>query len=117
MLTRQRARTGVAFTALPPLPLSCVFDVFSRLSLVERLLLTAVSRAWRAALSDPLLWACVDLRPPLRDPLPARVPLETLLRAVVVRASDHLADLRLTVRSLDFCRFHSPKNKGELRDG
>ena len=79
MLTRgaRKARVAVrpeaAHEALPPLPLPCVLDVLSRLAPGERLLSSAVSRAWRAAVSQPSLWASVDLSPPrLHIPPPTR---------------------------------------------
>ena len=43
------------------LPLCCTLDVFARLSSWERLRVRAVSRAWRATLSNGFLWRDVDL--------------------------------------------------------
>ena len=43
------------------LPLSCFLDVLSRLSPRERLLLSPVSRPWRAAVCSPCLYEHVDL--------------------------------------------------------
>ena len=54
-------RPEAAQSALPPLPLACFLDVLSRLPPGERLLSSAVSRAWRAAAREPSLWASVDL--------------------------------------------------------
>ena len=66
MLTcKRKARVAVrpeaAHAALPPLPLTCVLDVLSRLAPGERLLSSAVSRACRAAVCEPSLWVSVDL--------------------------------------------------------
>ena len=43
------------------LPLCCALKIFARLTCWERLRSRAVSRAWRATLSDGLLWRDVDL--------------------------------------------------------
>ena len=95
MLTRgaRKARVAVrpeaAHEALPPLPLPCVLDVLSRLAPGERLLASAVSRAWRAAVCQSLLWARVDLTQGVTD---------ALLRAVVDKAAGQLKSLRLNLR-------------------
>ena len=54
-------RPEAAHVALQPLPLVCFLYVLSRLAPGERLLSAAVSRAWRAAVCEPSLWASVDL--------------------------------------------------------
>ena len=74
MLTRGRkarvaVRPDAAHAALPPLPLLCVLDVLSRLSPGERLLSSAVSRGWRAAVCQPSLWESVDLEQGWSDAL------------------------------------------------
>ena len=47
--------------AFPSLPLCCTLDIFERLTCWERLRARAVSRAWRATLSNGLLWRDVNL--------------------------------------------------------
>ena len=97
MLTRGRkARVAVrpeaAHAALPPLPLPCVLDVLSRLAPGERLLSSAVSRAWRAAVSQPSLWASVDLF--TASPHTAS---DALLAAIVSKVAGQLKSLRWCV--------------------
>ena len=45
----------------PLVPNPAVLDIFGRLTLWEKLLLGAVSRAWRHTLRDSGLWSTVDL--------------------------------------------------------
>ena len=82
-------RPEAAHAALPPLPLPCVLDVLSRLAPGERLLSSAVSRAWRAAVCQPLVWASVDLTHGASD---------ALLAAVVSKADGQIKSLRLGLR-------------------
>ena len=94
MLTRGRkARVAVrpeaAHSALPPLHLPCVLDILSRLAPGERLLASAVSRAWRAAVAQPSLWTSVDFtQEAIRSP-------DALLTAVVSKAAGRIKDLRV----------------------
>ena len=97
MLTRGRkARVAVrpeaAHAALPPLPLPCVLDILSRLAPGERLLASAVSRGWRAAVSQPSLWASVDLT---REAAFPHTATYALLAAVVSKAAGQIVSLRL----------------------
>ena len=91
MLTRAApaVRPEAAHGALPPLPLPCVLDVLSRLDPGERLLASAVSRAWRAAVGQPLVYASVDLTLRASD---------ALLRAVVRKAAGKIISLKLCLR-------------------
>ena len=91
MLTRGReARVAVrpeaAHGALVPLHLPLFLEVLSRLAPGERLLASAVSRGWRAAVCEPCLWASVDLTQGASD---------ALLRFVVRKAARQITSLRL----------------------
>ena len=102
MLTRGRkARVAVrpeaVHAALPPLPLPCVLDVLSRLAPGERLLSSAVSRAWRAAVCELTLCASVDLTPEAAFPHTAS---DALLAAVVTKTAGRLISLRLCFREV-----------------
>ena len=99
MLTRGRkARVAVrpeaAHSELPPLPLPCVLDVLSRLAPGERLLSSAVSRGWRAAVSQTSLWAVIDLT---REAASPHTASDALLAAVVSKATGQTKSLRLCV--------------------
>ena len=96
MLTRGRKARGAgrpeaAHEALAPLPLPCVLDILSRLAPGERLLSSALSRAWRAAVHQPSLWASVDLT---RAASPHNVS-NALLAAVVTKAAGRITSLQL----------------------
>ena len=74
------------------LPHLLALDIFARLPADARLLLALVSPSWRALVTEPSLWACVDL----------------LEGSGVTRASDALllacsAKARGGMRSLDVC--------------
>ena len=69
--------TGADF--LEVLPLGCTLNIFYRLTCGERLLATAVSRPWKAALLSGPLWQRVDLSDKSAE---ARVN-DGLLRCVV----------------------------------
>ena len=97
MLTRGRkARVAVrpeaAHSALPPLPLPCVLDILSRLAPGERLLASAVSRAWRAAVAQPSLWTSVDFTQERAYP---HTVSDALLAAVVSKAPGQIRCLRV----------------------
>ena len=115
MLTRGRkARVAVrpeaAHAALPPPPLPCVMDVHSRLSPRERLLASAVSRAWRAAVCQPSLWASVDLTQ-------EGAASDALLAAVVSKAAGQVRSVRLSLAYHDERAVHAvvAANAGALR--
>ena len=62
MLTRRAVREQASCQSpLPPLPRTLALEVFARVPVDQRLLLAFVSRAWRAAASEPALFRCVDL--------------------------------------------------------
>ena len=63
------AHADHAQVVLPPLPASAVHLIFSALPPRWRLLCRGVSRAWRAALSDPALWQ--HLEASAREDFPA----------------------------------------------
>ena len=81
-----------AHAALPPLPLPCFLDVLSRLAPGERLLSSAVSRAWRAAVCEPSLWVSVDL---MQEGAFPHVASDALLEAVVRKAPGKITSLSL----------------------
>ena len=99
MLTRggRKARVAVrpeaAHAALAPLPLLCVLDILSRLAPGERLLSAAVSRGWRAAVCQPLMWTSVDLS----QGASLHRASDALLAAVVNKAAGQITNLRLTL--------------------
>ena len=88
---RVGVRPAAAHGALP-LPLPCTLDILSRLTPGERLLSSAVSRAWRAAVGQPPLWRNVDLGEDATD---------ALLAAVVAKAAGKITSLRLYVHGVD----------------
>jgi hypothetical protein len=75
---------------LADLPSDCVVAVLLALTPAERCRAAAVSRAWRAMVAQPAVWACLDLRgaPPSVD--------ATQLRALAGRALGALRRLSLT---------------------
>ena len=58
MPPRRSAPVACGFASLPP---ALVAAIFAKLPVRSRLHCRAVSKAWRAALSEPALWARVDL--------------------------------------------------------
>lgn len=82
--------------ALPPLPDVLSLDVFSRLSVLDKLRLAAVSPGWRAALRSPAVWSRVDLSTRTTPSLPHVTA--AFLAAVCARAGRALTSLDLSGR-------------------
>ena len=83
-------RREAAHAAPPPLPLACFVDVLSLLAPGERLLASAVSRAWRDAVCQPCACTSIDFT----CASPHRVS-DALLAAVVRKAAGRITNLRL----------------------
>ena len=84
------AGNAASFTALP-VPL--LHDILFRLPVDQRLLLSAVSRGFRAAVSATVLWQDVDLS---RGSGVRALSMGRLLRAVTAKAAGTMVSLRVT---------------------
>lgn len=76
-------------SALPPLPLAVVLDIFGRVPVDQRLLLGLVCRAWRVVSRNTTLWTVLDLSPAGGVARPS----DGLLRALCKRAAGSVTAL------------------------
>ena len=104
--------TSLSMLAAPPseeehldplsvLPLPFFLDLLALLSLTERLLLTPVSRSWRAAVRTPFLWETIHLAlssEPYHSTQPLLYNLDAVLAAVVEKSAGKLKQLSVEVK-------------------
>ena len=94
---RVAAAVESATSALGPLPLSLAHRIFLSLPVDSRARAACVSRAWRAALADPALWARLDLSS--ASGIAEERVTEQVLRGAAAKALGRLSEIDLSGES------------------